>query len=232
MANRKSKKDATGFYKRFHANLNPAPDLRLSHSKTRVSRAGVPKGFQFNSEIVGLIAKYPRLIEDFLGMRLDCRRSGTSSRNRYLSVSLFDPKDESAQHNFLYKVSLKGRHFFVKEILDPVFPADARTQFALHDQLQVMNQVMKQWNARVLEYQIGWTSRKSSFLVSDWIEGMPLENWFRANAGRRVDDVYQRFLRMERLLKKAGLKDITTRNVIYNSKTDELVAIDLMPVHS
>ncbi len=45
----------------------------------------------------------------------------------------------------------------------------------------------------------------------------------------KKEAVYQRFLKAERFLKRKKVKDVTTRNTIYDPKTDELIVIDLHP---
>ena len=206
------------------------PASRIAPDSTRRSKhTSRPKGFQFHPRMIEILWEYPTLVEDFFLARLAARRSGQPARTKRLKVELFAPDDKSKMHNYLYKVSYNGKNFFVKELLNPVYPVDAVTQFETHTRLVGINEVMRQWNARVLPYVVGWKDTKQSFLVSEWVKGIPLEHWLRVPQGRKTDEVYQRFLRMERFLKRHKIKDITTRNVLYNSKTDELIAIDLMP---
>jgi hypothetical protein len=124
---------------------------------------------------------------------------------------------------------LKHQSFFVKEVRDPTYPIDAATQFAVHDRLVVLNHQLNAWNARVVPYIVGWRSKTESFLVSEWISGTPLHQWIESGRNPKIDDVYQRYLRVERLLKRNGAKDMTMRNVLYNPKTDELLVVDLLP---
>ncbi len=194
-----------------------------------------PKGFQFAPNALSIFERYPDIAYDFMNLRLECRRTGRPQKKSQLRVELFKPADAPKSagsekfHNFLYKVRLFGRVYFVKELLDPTYPIDAVTQYEVHDSLAAVSSQIGMWNARVLQYPMGWRSRAESFLVSEWVEGVQLEKWLQIPKGRVTDEVYQRFLRIENLLKRHGIKDITTRNVLYNSKTDELVVIDLLP---
>lgn len=203
---------------------------QLSERRVRQSsKTNSPKGFQFSPEFLEILVEYPELITDFLTLRTVASHITGIVRNRYLSIQRFDPGDQSKHHDVLYKVRLKGRAFFVKEVLNPATPVDAISQFEAHDRVTILNHQMQPWRARVLVYHAAWKSRQESFLVSEWVNGVSLENWLSQPQGPKKDEVYQRFLRMERFLKRQRLRDVTTRNVIYNPKTDELMAIDLLP---
>lgn len=207
----------------------PVPKKPLERRIRQSDETRAPKGFQFSREFLKVLAEYPELVTDFLTLKSAANHSTETQRNRYLSVQRFDPNDNSRFHDALYRVRLKGNTFFVKEVRNPATPMDAISQFESHDRVTVLNHQMQPWGARVLEYHAAWKSKQESFLVSDWIQGVPLEQWLSLPQGHKKDEVYQRFLRTERFLTRQKLRDVTTRNTIYNPKTDELVIIDLLP---
>jgi len=193
-----------------------------------LGKSGRPKGFQFSPFVLDVVRRYPRIFEDFMAMRRKAKLEG-KARNSYMTVEAFDPKDESKSHDFLYFVRLKGQKFFVKETRKPALPDNPVTQYTLHARLESVKEQLKDWKSKILDYHIGWTRRRdASFLVAEWVPGIPLEKWLGQRNPTKKDEVYQRFLRIERLLKKRlKVNDITTRNVIYNPKTDELTVINL-----
>ena len=65
-------------------------------------------------------------------------------------------------HNYLYKVSYNGKNFFVKELLNPVYPVDAVTQFETHTRLVGINEVMRQWNAA--SFRTSWAGKTPNSL--------------------------------------------------------------------
>jgi uncharacterized protein YjfI (DUF2170 family) len=75
-----------------------------------------------------------------------------------------------------------------------------------------------------------WEGKRTSYLVSPFINGIILESWLKKNNNNENNDVFNQFLKARRILSdKFGIKDVTTRNVIYNPKTNHLTFFDLMP---
>ncbi len=116
-------------------------------------------------------------------MRLAARFARRKVKISSLSVELFDPKDQSKYHNYLYRITLGGKSFFVKELSSPSYPTDSITQFYLHDRLNLWNSELKKWKASVLPYNFAWKDNKVSFLVSTWVPGITLEKWLQTNPG-------------------------------------------------
>jgi hypothetical protein len=195
----------------------------------RLNTKATPKGMQFTSQFIKLIMRYPRLTSDMQALMEKAKISGKAFCS-YLSIGIFDPKDKSSSHDRLYVANLKGLKFFVKEVRMPVKPQDAITQFSLHENLKEALGHLGRWNATVLTYDFAWRSKERSILAAKWIPGIQLEKWLSNKGNGENNNVFRRFLKIERYLKKKfGARDVTTKNALYNEKTGLITIIDLHP---
>ncbi len=196
----------------------------------RVTKSGLAKRIQMNESFRKILEKNPKIIKDFLDMYGKVKVFGFSQKGA-LAISYFDPKDNSKYHDHLYKISVKGKAIlFVKVISNARYPIDGITQYNIHNSLKSAEPTLANWGCKVLQYTFAYNGRSESFLVAPFKEGILLEKWLKNNPANKGNGVYKRFLKIERFLKSSyNIHDLTTNNVIYNPKKDELVVIDLMP---
>lgn len=200
----------------------------LEVSGLRSLRSGALKQIQINSPGRAFLKKNPGLMRFFLKSIPEIKIRGGVKKGA-VEISAFNPRDSSSFHSFMYLLRVKRKKFIVKELSNPVFPVDAHTQFVLHKKLASINPHLRRWNSEVLEYSFAFQNKRVSYLVGEFVGGITLEKWLRQDKRNENSAVFQRFLKAEKVLKKKlGIKDVTTRNVIYSPKTDKLVFIDLM----
>ena len=169
------------------------------------------------------------MIKDFLGVLTKVKINGYAKKPG-LEVSAFDPHDESSFHSGLFKLNVGGKRFLVKEVYSPVFPVNPHSQFVLHQKLQTLNHHLKRFNCEVASYLFAWEGKRTSFVVSDFIPGETLENWISKDSKREKSGVFNRFIKSRRILFDTfGIRDVTTRNVMFNPRTGKLTFFDLMP---
>jgi len=191
---------------------------------------GGPKSIQVAAEFSDYLKKNPSVLREFYKCYRTVRLTGEVKTSK-LSVRVFDPKDASSQHDLLLEVSLKGKKYFVK-VAQPVQPNDSVTQFVTHILIQFARDKLAGLKVVPLEYVMAVNTKKNSFLVAEWVKGIQLENWLRADKRHLQSEVYGRFLKAERMLRQQyHVKDLTTRNTIYNPKTDILTLVDLKSPH-
>ena len=206
--------------------------LRLSILGTpnvRVHASGKLKPIQITPRARNLLKKHPTLVRDFLDILTSVKIRGSAKKGAF-AVSVFNPKDESGFHNGLFKLNIKGSNFLVKEVYNPAFPYDPHSQFVLHQKLQTLSPHLKRLNCGVLEYNFAWVGKGTSFLVSPFIQGITLEKWLQEDPSREKSQTYKRFLKSRKVLhENLGLKDVTTRNAMFNTRTGKITFFDLMP---
>ncbi|MDD4251370.1 MAG: hypothetical protein PHX27_04230 [Candidatus ainarchaeum sp.] len=214
-----NKKNKAGAEKQKHVQLE----------KLRVNKDGSSKRLQLNSFFKKILVKHPTLIKDFLEIYGKVRIFGFAQK-KGMQINYFNPKDNSMHHDHLYKVSIKGKTIlFVKVVKHALPPTDAVSQYALHNVLLSTDPILKKWGCKMLSYSFAYNGKSESFLVAPFQEGVLLEKWLSNKKANKSNDVYQRFLKVERFLKTTfDVRDLSPRNVIYNPKKNELVVIDLM----
>jgi hypothetical protein len=201
----------------------------LGVSKLRLFLSGGLKPTQVTQRGKNVLDKNPKLVRDFLSILTTVKIRGNARKNG-INVSIFDPHDESKFHSGLFKLVVKGKNFLVKEVQSQAFPYNPHSQFVLHQKLQTINPHLKKFNCEVCPYIFAWEGKSTSFLVSPFLNGITLEKWVSENPKREKSNTYRRFIKARRILNDSlGIKDVTTRNVIYNPKTDKLSFFDLMP---
>lgn len=204
--------------------------IKPDNSGLRVTNSGLVKRIQFSSQFKKFLEKNPNVLKDFLDLYGKARVFGFAKKGA-ISIRNFDPKDKSRFHDSLFKVSFKGKQsFFIKIIKNAYYPIDSVTQYTLHNSLKLVEPNLKKWGCKILPYVFAYNGKNESILVAPFKEGIILEKWLNQNSLNKKNGVYQRFLKIERFLKSSfNVHDLTTNNVIYNPKKDELIIIDLMP---
>ena len=95
--------------------------------------------------------------------------------------------------------------------------------------MQTLDPHLRKLNCGVLEYNFAWVGKGTSFLVSPFIQGITLEKWLQEDPKREKSETYMRFLKSRKILhENLGLKDVTTRNAMFNLRTGKITFFDLM----
>jgi hypothetical protein len=201
----------------------------LGTANIRIKASGKLKATQMTQRGKNLLEKNPKLVKDFLSILTTTKIKGFARKNA-LVLEAFDPHDKSRFHSGLFKMIVKGKNFLVKEVSSQAFPYNPHSQFVLHQKLQKINPHLKKFNCEVVPYIFAWEGKATSFLVSPFVKGITLEKWVSEKPEREKSDVFMRFIKASRILSNSlGIKDVTTRNVIYNPRTGKLTFFDLMP---
>ncbi len=195
----------------------------------RVSPTGTIKPVQVTDSFAKLLKKHPDFPKRISELFSQAKLRG-SVNGKYFNLKYFDPKDESAHHDALFITIIGGKKFFVKNVKVLGYPADAVSQFITHDLMAKAQGHLRKFNARVLQYEYAWNRKDSSMVIARFEEGIILEKLIKNKTISTSGSVYKRFLKVERIVREVfGARDFTTRNVLYNRKTGELILIDLMP---